>query len=187
MKRLYDALKEIVESFDRLALDYAVLGGIAVRVHGIARPTQDLDLIVALAPERASALFDAIEELGYTIPDSYRRGWVDRVAGMPLVRFRRYLVDHSLDVDVFLVDSDFQEQMLRRARVVQLDDFDARVISPEDLILLKLVAGRYRDLGDVSDVLFMQGQLDDDYMRHWAKELGVLDKLEQLLKESREM
>jgi hypothetical protein len=57
------------------------------------------------------------------------------------------------------------------------------LVSPEDLILLKLVAARRRDFSDAGDVLFMQGQLDETYMRHWAKELGVLDKLEQVLKE----
>ncbi len=111
---------------------------------------------------------------------------MDRVAGMPLVKFRRYLRDQSLDVDVFMTDSLFQDEMLRRAQMTELDDFKARVISPEDLILLKLLASRYRDFGDTMDVLFMQGQLDEDYMRHWAKELGVLDKLEQVLKEARE-
>jgi predicted nucleotidyltransferase len=187
MKPLYDALREIVESFDRLKLDYAIMGGIAVRVHGIARPTQDLDLMVALSPDHVATLFDVIEELGYTVPEHYRSGSVDRVAGMPIVKMRRCLVEHGLDVDVFLVDSAFQEEVLRRARFVQLDGFNARVISPEDLILLKLIAGRHRDLGDVLDVLFMQGLLDEEYMRGWAKELGVVDKLEQVLKESREM
>jgi hypothetical protein len=187
MKRLYEALKEFVESLDRLRLDYAIMGGMAVRVHGIARPTQDLDVMVALGPDQADSLFDAIEDLGYTVPDSYKSGWVDRVAGMPLVKFRRYLADNSLDVDVFLVDSEFQEGIVRRARVVQFNDLKARVISPEDLILLKLAAGRHRDLGDVLDILFMQSQLDEEYLRHWANELGVADKLEQVLKESREV
>jgi hypothetical protein len=45
MKRLYEALQEIVESLDRLRSEYAIMGGIAVRVHGIAWPTQDLDVM----------------------------------------------------------------------------------------------------------------------------------------------
>ncbi len=142
--------------------------------------------MIGLGSERFGRFFDAVEDLGYTVPESYRTGWVDRVAGMPLVKSRRYLRDQSLDVDVFMTDSLFQDEMLRRAQMTELDDFKARVISPEDLILLKLLASRYRDFGDVMDVLFMQGQLDEDYMRHWAKELGVLDKLEQVLKEARE-
>jgi hypothetical protein len=46
------------------------------------------------------------------------------------------------------------------------------------LVLLKLIANRPRDHGDVADILFTQGELDRTYLRHWATELGVLDKLE---------
>lgn len=84
MKRLYEALQEIVELLGRLRIDYAIMGGIAVRVHGISRPTQDLDLLIALAAERLDRFFDSIDDLGYTVPESYRTGWLDRVAGMPL-------------------------------------------------------------------------------------------------------
>lgn len=56
------------------------------------------------------------------------------------------------------------------------------MVSPEDLILLKLLAGRDRDIADIGDVMFTQGNLDEPYMRRWAKEIGVLDRLETLLK-----
>ena len=57
------------------------------------------------------------------------------------------------------------------------------LISPEDLILLKLLAGRHRDRGDIADIVFTQGQLDADYMRQWADRLGVRDALENVLTE----
>ena len=101
MKRLYEALREIVDLLDSLRIKYAIMGGIAVRVHGVSRPTQDLDFLIALT-DPLDRFFDSIEELGYSVPESYRRGWVDRVAGMPLVKFRRYLADHGLDIDVRL-------------------------------------------------------------------------------------
>jgi hypothetical protein len=81
MKRLYEALQEIVDLLDGLRIKYAIMGGIAVRVHGISRPTQDLDFLVALPTDDLDRFFDAIEELGYSVPESYRKGWVDRVAG----------------------------------------------------------------------------------------------------------
>jgi hypothetical protein len=47
------------------------------------------------------------------------------------------------------------------------------------LILFKLLAGRPRDLLDIKDILFMQGQLDEAYMRRWAMPLGVAGQLER--------
>jgi hypothetical protein len=52
------------------------------------------------------------------------------------------------------------------------------------LILLKLIAHRPRDLADIGDVLFMQGQLDEPYMRRWAAVLGVATGLEDALARS---
>ena len=46
---------------------------------------------------------------------------------------------------------------------------------------LKLLAARPRDLADVADILFVQGQLDERYLRYWAKELGIADALEARL------
>jgi hypothetical protein len=48
-------------------------------------------------------------------------------------------------------------------------------------VTAKLVAGRPRDLVDVADILVMQGQLDEVYMRKWAKRLGALEALEHAM------
>ncbi|HEV7224541.1 MAG TPA: nucleotidyl transferase AbiEii/AbiGii toxin family protein [Pirellulales bacterium] len=183
MKELSKALAEFTRLFDRLNVQYAVMGGIAVRAHGIPRPTQDVDFTVAIQRDHLQEFYDAARLLGYSIPEEYASGWVDQVAGMPLVRVRNYTEGKSIDVDVFLAESPFQRELLARARIEQVDDLAIRVVTPEDLILLKLLARRPRDLGDVGDILFTQGELDEAYLRHWAKELGVLAELENALAE----
>jgi Nucleotidyltransferase of unknown function (DUF6036) len=63
-------------------------------------------------------------------------------------------------------------------------EFEGRkltVVTPEDLVLLKLLANRPRDIGDVQDILFIQGQLDESYMKRWAVELGIADRLTSIL------
>jgi hypothetical protein len=100
---------------------------------------------------------------------------------MPLVKARLYLEGRGIDVDLFLAESRFQRQLLLHRRQEQLDDAPIWLVSPEDLILLKLLAGRPRDHADIGDILFTQGKLDEVYLRLWAKELGVITKLEQAL------
>ena len=43
------------------------------------------------------------------------------------------------------------------------------------------LAGRTQDLLDIKDILFIQGQLAEVYMRRWAGPLGFIDQLEQAL------
>ena len=183
MSDLTRALYDFARLFERLSVPYAVMGGLAVRVYGIPRPTYDVDFTVALARDRLPILFDAVRELGYTVPEVYEKGWIDQVAGMPLVKARLYLAERGVDVDIFLSESPFQRQLLARRRLEPLEDTSIWIVSPEDVILLKLLARRPRDLADIGDVLFTQGQLDEAYLRTWADRLGVRTELNLVLAE----
>lgn len=184
MKELHDQLRAFVRLFDALGVPYAVMGGIAVRSHGIPRPTQDIDFTVSIDRSRLPRLLEDARQLGYEVPEAYATGWVDQVAGMPVVKVARYLEHWSIDVDLFLAESPFQQELLKRAKPEQIDDVMVRMVTPEDLILLKLLARRPRDLADIGDVLFIQGTLDESYLRRWASELGVLTELEKVLAET---
>jgi hypothetical protein len=54
-------------------------------------------------------------------------------------------------------------------------------VSAEDLILLKLIAGRTRDRADIDDLLLTRAELDEPYLRRWADTLGVEAKLDEVL------
>jgi hypothetical protein len=130
-------------------------------------------------------VYSCVEELGYSIPESYASGWVDQVAEMPLVKFRLYMEEgHGVDIDVFLAESSFQHEILARRRPTTIEDATIWLVSPEDLVLLKLLAKRPRDIADIDDILFTQGKLDEDYLRTWAARLGVSDDLESVLMKS---
>jgi hypothetical protein len=159
------------------------MGGIAVRVYGIPRPTYDVDITAAMTREALPDVYEAVEDAGYTVPETYRSGWLDNVAGMPVVKFRLYLTGHGVDVDLFIAETAYQQELLRRRRREPIDGFSAWFATPEDLILLKLIAGRARDQADIMDIRFVQGQLDEEYMTHWASVLGVSESLERLLDE----
>lgn len=137
MKDVEDALLDFADIFDELAIPYAIMGGLAVRAYGVPRPTYDVDVTIAISDDKLPELYRHIEERGYTVPDSYRSGWVDRIAGMPLVKFRIYRPDKSVDVDVFIVETAFQRAVMDRRRQWTMDERLLWVITPEDLILLK--------------------------------------------------
>ncbi len=177
------ALREMTEIFDRLGLAYAVMGGIAVRTYGIPRPTYDVDFTLAIPRDRLNELYDLLAGQGYTIPDHYRSGWVDEVAGMPLVKFRIYSLGKGVDVDVFLAESSFQQELIRRRILAETGGESIWLVSPEDLVLLKLLANRARDLADIQDVMFTQGAMDLAYLEKWADFLGVSSRLKAALEQ----
>jgi hypothetical protein len=181
MNDLTRALGDLTNLFDRLKSPYVLMGGLAVRVYGIPRPTYDVDFTVAMPRPSLDEFYRQARALGYTVPEQYAAGWVDTVAGMPVVKLRLFLEGRGVDVDVFLAESNFQRELLLRRRQDRVDEMVVWLVSPEDLILLKLLASRPRDLADIADILFTQGQLDESYLRRWAEQLGVLDDLNAVL------
>lgn len=91
---------------------------------------------------------------------------------MPVVKFPLYLDERGIDVDLFLAETPFQRELLRRRRREQINGIEAWLVSPEDLVLLEPVAGRPRDRADIADIRFVQGERDEDYLRKWAALLG---------------
>lgn len=182
MSELEDILRKLVAYFHQQEIPYVVMGGLAVRVHALPRPTNDIDFSVQLDRGRLPDVFQAAERMGLTVPEAYKRGWIDEVAGLPIVKLRYFLGDGlGVDVDIFLAESDFQNSLISRRQTLEIDGLQCWVVSPEDLILLKLIANRPRDLIDVQDILFTQGALDVGYLRRWANELGISEPLEQAL------
>jgi Nucleotidyl transferase AbiEii toxin, Type IV TA system len=185
MSQLEDSLRSMVSCFNSLGIPYVVMGGLAVRIHALPRPTNDVDFTILLARERLVSWFAAAEQIGFTVPETYKNGWVDQVAGMPIVKLRTYLEEGlGVDIDVFLAESDFQKSLIERRLLVEVDSHSMYVVTPEDLLLLKLIANRPRDLVDIQDLLFTQGRLDETYLRYWAEALEVTDRLEKVLAES---
>lgn len=177
------ALWEIVDSLNANHVPYAVMGGLAVRAHAIPRPTNDVDLTIVCPHESFRALLKTWESACIHVPEIYLTGWLDRVAGMSLVKLKtKVSPEHFVDLDIFLCETEFQRSLMSRRVEASMDDARTLwVVSPEDLILLKLLANRPRDLIDVADVLFVQGELDRAYMTHWANQLKIDQRLQQAL------
>jgi hypothetical protein len=187
MKDHAETLQDFVPVLESFGLPYAIMGGFAVRVYGIPRSTQDIDIVLLSDDEGLLSVLRLIEDRGYTVDEAYKRGGKGMVAGLHFVQCKREVGSHTVDVDLFLCESSFQHSLLNRRRREFVDGCEYWLISPEDLILTKICASRYRDYSDAEEVLVIQRQLDEDYMRHWAKQLGVLEKLDQVLNESREV
>lgn len=140
--------------------DAAFTGAVAVGVWAAPRQTKDLDLCGSLPSEevdRLLALRDGIRSGAEALPD--------------IVRFR---VD-DWDVDLFVSKGAYDRECLRRALAVEIDGVNVRVVTPEDLLLHKMIKLRHdrkrllQDLADIRAVLETQGaRLDWEYLRRWA-------------------
>jgi hypothetical protein len=147
----------IFDALNRSQIRYVVVGGLATVLHGHARLTVDVDLIVDLAPAAARRAIDALTAIGlcpripvraeeFADPDT-RAAWVrdKHMQVFPLADPAEPL----RQVDLFVETPIDFESLWRRSEVIQLDHTTVRVASIQDLITLKRLAGRTQDLADI--------------------------------------
>ncbi len=78
----------------------------------------------------------------------------------------------SVKVDLALGLTGFEQNAIRNATHVDFEGYSVRVVSAEDLILMKVLAGRPRDTDDVAKIVLRQGDaLDWDYVLQTARAL----------------
>ncbi len=136
---------------------FIVVGGTAVILHGVPRTTADLDLVVDLEPANLRLLVAALTRLGYRprapveaaelCDPERRRAWIDD-KGMRAFTF--HLPGHPLaDIDI-LIDAPIEfAELAVHAEPVDAGGLKLRIASVDDLIRMKLAAGRDQDLADV--------------------------------------
>lgn len=127
-------------------------------LHGHARLTADVDLIVDLEEKAATALVNALVSIGFrprapvpatmfADPDA-RADWV-KSKGMRV--FSLWDPKNPMrEVDLFIEHPMPFEDLWARSVEVKLDTFTVRIASIDDLIALKRLAGRPEDLQDIA-------------------------------------
>ena len=147
----------VIEAFNRGKVDYVVVGGLAVVLHGHTRLTADVDLVIGLDKANASKAVEIVSKLGYKprapvnpkgFADSKQRTLWIKDKG--LIVFSFYKSDNPLIGLDFFVDYPMEfTGLLKRSVTKDLGKIPVRICSIEDLIKLKKKAGRPKDLEDV--------------------------------------
>jgi hypothetical protein len=139
-------------------VDFLVIGGVAVTVHGYGRSTKDLDIVYATNAANLERLGDALVSLGARL-----RGIAEDAPFVPDARALKRTMIRTLDTPLggidLLVDPDGAaryEEMRERADVVNLDGVEIRVVALEDLLSMKRAAGRPQDVADIDALLTVQ-------------------------------
>jgi hypothetical protein len=132
----------------------AVIGGLALSAWNHARYTRDADVLVAIAPEHVDGLIDALVEAGFHPRHAPPLRTID---GQGIIQFTFQPAGTLMpfQFDILLASTDFQRESVRRAvsRPLPGQGTDVRIVQPDDLIVIKLLAGRIIDRADAAMVL----------------------------------
>ena len=134
--------KELLSLFNENKVSYLIVGGYAVMLHSEPRYTKDLDLWIETSSENAQRVFKALSDFGAPLAGLSAADFAQEDCfyqmGRPPVR-----------VDILMaIDGVRFEEAWRKRLEVNFFGVPSFVISREDLILNKRIAGRPQDLID---------------------------------------
>ena len=136
-------------------LDWYLFGARAAIVYGSARATVDVDIGVRWGDDGLDPLIERLAATGIVVRVAEWRALAQR-ARVLLLRDEA----SGTEVDLVLTGPGLEQEFHARARSLAVAGIEIPVISPEDLVLAKLLAGRPQDLQDIEAVLHAQPQLD---------------------------
>jgi len=171
---LADLLTDLADALARLEVPWYVFGAQAALIWGRPRLTTDVDVTVGAVPGGPSALVAELQSHRFTVRIDATPDFVRRTRVLPLVHG-----PSGLAADIVLAGPGLEDDFLARAVRVDVGGVSVPVLSPEDLIVTKILAGRPKDLEDIRGVLAERGtQIDLGRVR------TVLGMLEQALGQS---
>jgi hypothetical protein len=187
---LLSAMMPVVRCLEALNITHYVGGSVASSALGMPRTTTDADLVAELEFWHVDRFVAALAD-DYYVSVSMIQTAIERQSCFNLIHHAT-----SYKVDVFVAKSRPYDQSclarIQRGPVGESEeDSEVWLPSPEDVVLNKLEwyskADRVseRQWLDVQGVLQVQrDRLDVDYMRHWARELDIVDLLAEALAEA---
>jgi predicted nucleotidyltransferase len=147
---------------------FALVGGLAASLRGQTRTTADVDMIIAADAKRALTLAESLAASPFKPLFGDFAQVVEKSFILPL-RHRTT----NVKLDLALGMSGFEQQAIARAELVEMAGVSVPVITGEDLLIMKVLAGRPQDDQDVRGLVIAQGdRLDWDYCLRVGTELG---------------
>jgi hypothetical protein len=155
---------EVFRALNSHGVDYLIIGGVAVQAYGHVRTTQDIDVIVAPDARNLERLAAALEQLGARLKgvDAHLLG-VDPTDATHLREGADFgLATSAGGLDVWtdaaaLKGARSWVQMREGAVTAEVDGQSLRFVHRDDLIRMKLAAGREQDLQDVAALTSQEG------------------------------
>jgi hypothetical protein len=180
------ALRHAWLTLEPLGFPVALMGGLALAVWKYVRATRDVDLLLGIGAQDAERV---LNQLCAADIRPKRSPPIVSVGKLQIVQLLYSPPETFVDlqIDLLLAESGYPLESLRRRVPTQLPGLDITiaVLTCEDMILHKLLAGRLLDRVDAAALLRAnRHSVDLDYLLRWAGNLAISGDLAETWKEA---
>lgn len=171
-------LKDLLQWLEATQTPYVTIGGIGVSLLVGARTTKDIDALLWLDT-------GAVEPF---LRSGAAYGFVPRVSdAVDFARSNRVLLlQHQptgVPVDLSCGALPFENEIITRARTLDIGLLKLKVATPEDLIIMKAIARRPKDIADIEAILNIEQNLDLGRIRFWVGQFADVLEMPELMED----
>lgn len=175
---LQAALTDLLKWIATARIPAMVIGGVAASVLGRPRLTQDIDALAILPEDGWKKAVDSAAEFGIVprISDALEFARRSRVL---LMRHTK----SGIDVDITLGGLQFEQSAVENSVVHDIGGLSVRLPRIEDLLVMKAIARRPKDLEDIRGLLAAHPDADLAAVRRWVREFATATGMSDMLAE----
>lgn len=168
------ALKYAIKLLNKAKFPYMITGAYAVSYYGEPRATHDLDIVMEISRTDVDKICRIFGAGGY----EFDRNMIENAATYHS-HFTVIHSDSNLRIDFWMVRNKNEDRArFARRRKIKLFDLPTAMISPEDIILVKLKwfaeSKNIKHFNDAAGIIrVQQGKLDFPYIAEWLETLGI--------------
>lgn len=145
-----------------------VIGGISVSLIGKPRFTADIDAVILLD----------FEKIGTFVEQAAKFGFKPRIRGVTTFARKSHVIllvheESGIDIDLSIGLLPFEHEMVGRAKKFKSGEVSFYIPTPEDLIIMKAVAHRPKDMEDIRMIVQAHPKLDQKRIRKWVQEFST--------------
>ncbi|MEK6567460.1 MAG: DUF6036 family nucleotidyltransferase [Candidatus Omnitrophota bacterium] len=140
---------KIIDSLNKNKLEYVLVGGTALAVHGIPRSTLDIDIYIIAKAHAVNKLFQIAEALGFK---SEHRAILALAHSSRLIanQWVSFSYEGREILDVFLSDEREFKKILENSEIARDKDISIRVAALKDIERMKKNISRPVDIADIA-------------------------------------
>lgn len=143
-----DDFKDFIKALVNADVDYILVGGFSVILHGHSRVTGDMDIWVEKTEENYKKLLTAFHEFKMPVFDMTKENFLTH-KNWDVFKFGRKPT--AIDIMTAVKGLDFKE-CFTISKIYEVDGVKVRTLHLNDLIKAKKEAGRLKDLDDIDQL-----------------------------------
>ena len=158
--------KKVIGFLKQNKYEYIVIGGIAAGILGEPRFTADVDIDILLNKGQIGEFLNKARKAGFKFDAKTCKKRI-KESGTLQVNCGDF------HIDFIIASTAFEKEAFERKQELSLYGIKAFFPTSEDLILLKVIPGRFQDLSDIEKIIMRQKEkLDLKYLKNWAEQLS---------------